>query len=249
MAQRTNQRTWAVRGTDADIHISEITGDHDPNQPLTYEEAKARALAMLNEHVAPYLERICALASDHDLQSGTMPRTKAWVLDRPYCGNKVVVIASTKAQAAKLAHESRYGFNKYYELATGDWWYELAHKGEGIWIEKQGENKKRTGHFVRPLDQAEGDQILQQTVARFQAMSIERLNRMIGRRFEERGQSSTGTPYKVIITIKTYSNWEPNKLFIAIDVDDGLDWGPSRRSEYICRQLPNTTVDWKREGF
>ena len=246
MARRTNQRTWAVVGNGAGLHISEVGEAASADQLLTYDEAKEQALAQLRQHVAPYWERMAELMSDHDLEAGAYPTSKAWFMDR-ICEGKVVVIARTKAQAIDFCKETRYSFDRHYSAAKGDSWYRLARDGDGVWIEERDESNKGTGVFYRPIDQHEAEQTLEQALASYRTMRIERVAAMKGQVKRETRVTSVGTPYKLTVHV-TNSAWEPDTLLVYAEIDDCLGWWSSRAISSIERTI-RPAVDWKNEGF
>lgn len=239
------QTTWNLLGNDAHLRIAESR--RDPfSTPTTYDEAKQQALDQLYHHVAPYLQRIAELESDHDKDAGSLPLLKVWETNN--CRRKRLVVAPSKRRATELSQSSRYSFNRRYEEAHDDWWYSIARNGEGLWIEEVDDQTKGTGIFYRPLERAEAEQIVENELAYYRRMSTDRLTAKIGQKTTSTGESALGTPYKITTSIDVF-DWKPNQIHVGVEIDDCLEWWHSRVWSHFSRPLPKTTVDWRQEGF
>ena len=227
-----NEKSWKVLGANEDIRIAECR-IHNPNETsVSYEEAKATALHMLKEHVAPYLARIAELEQDHFAKSGALPPFRVW--KRSY-GVEPVIAAKTKKRAMELVRESRYSFEFDWHECGGGWWNHLAQE-EGVWIEKRDDLKHGTGIFYRPLAQEEAEQILETHISPYRTMDIEVLLGQVGQTSTATGVSSEGTPYTITTEVRR-SSFNYTEIDVRSEIDDQLEWR-GRFFASVYRDLP-----------
>jgi len=242
-----NRTTWTIQGEDQGWRLVEVRAEGVAGPRMSYREAKERLITSLQQRAAPILGRIATLEADEDAEAGALPPLKAWTRKYEYSYNTVIV-APTKKRAIELAYRTRYSFDQDFEIAEGDWWYRVARQGEGVWVEERDEEKQGTGVYYRPVERSEADQIVEQHLAAYSAMPIERLVAEIGAEYTITGESSFGTPYRLVTQIRA-CDWKQNHVSVTACLNDCLNWWPSGSHSTIHRELPKLTCDWEHEGF
>lgn len=120
------QLRWKIVGEPPNLHICEVREGGE----LTYAEAKASAIALLQQRVEPLLKRIGQIEADVDRETGKLPEFKLWQLYG--YGFRQLVSAKTKKRARELTGSSRYEFDNYYTPIDAVGWYQYA-RAEGVW--------------------------------------------------------------------------------------------------------------------
>lgn len=230
--------TWTVVGSGQDTRIAEIRLDASYNdEPLSYEQAKQKALHVLHEHSDPYFSQIKELESDAFKITGKLPNFKAWR------DKSRLVIAKTKKRAMELTHETRYSFDADFIPIEEAWWYPHAAE-EGVWLEERKGNSK----YRKPIDKQESKQIATETIAVYSKWSSSQLAGLVNNPVELHGVSSQNTPYKLTVKVSK-CNRKPGFWRLEVCIDDLLDYWGSRHSEEVYVPIVFENHAWKDEGF
>ncbi len=242
---------WTIVGTGPETRIAEFRAENPDNNFISYEEAKAKALQRLKEHISPYLARIEELEDDLFAETGALPSLKAW---RKRYGNRAIVIAKTKKRAMEIAWQTRHGFDSSWDECDGDWWYHLA-GDEAVWVEEQDDRKRGTGVFYKPLDRDETEQILEQLISPYRSIDIAEVLGQVGQTSTDTGVSSQGTPYKITIKVQQEIIHPGQEgICVRVEIDDCLGWhGWYSTYDSVYRELPELAIVgtevWTKEGI
>jgi len=172
-----------------------------------------------------------------------LPRCKMWSYD-----GEVLVVAETNNRAEELLRAVGYNAEVRGMPCTGDWWHPYADE-EGIYIRKLDENGVAV--FYRPMQTKESSEIANRHFSRYMAMPTEELTALAGEEVVIAEESSTGTPYKVIVMVKIGKRpgLDQEMLTLSLTVTDDLTW-MSGVNMSLFRDLPKPEpVDWTRDGF
>lgn len=231
-------RGWVLRGEGADLQIYEEEFSKNrllTETPASYVEAKTLALKKLQSVVDRYSE----LANDDFAISGVLPPYKAWVesvsLGFRKSDRRFVVTAKTKKRAMEILNISRSSMEWSWRQCDGNWWYHLAHE-EAIWAEEVDKELGGNGVFNRSLGREGAREIAQQVLAFYESMSNTELQSLLGLVKLEKGVSLSGIPYEIESIVRR-ADWPPNKIVVAIEVDDRLEWS-GQASCCFSREVP-----------
>ena len=236
------KRTWMVVDDGPDTRIMECRRtDNNQDELVTYEEAKAQAVQILEDHVAPALNRIEELKQDEFQKRGQLPSFKVWE------SKDLLVAARTKKRAMELTNESRYGFNLSFKQVTDsstDWWYPYAQE-ESIWEVLRNDRGWTTGEYRKILGQDEAMAIIHEELAKYETLPIAQLVGMIGNEEMIERVCTEGLPVQVVIEVCQYG-WEPSVIRVEAEIKERvLRWC---RAE-LRRDIPKQVCNWKAEGF
>lgn len=230
--------TWKIRGKGQEIELAEYRlGQTSEDAVMTYQQAKARALAQLEEMASPLLQRIEDIKNDVFHESGKLPAFKAWMSD------SLLVVAKTKKRAMALTDETRRDFNEQYSEVTGHWWYQFA-KGESLWAwpHTKGDQLSEYRELI-PVEECHT--IIRRAVEEYKAMSDGHLLALVGQRIMNEDIGAAQMRYRT--TIAVYK-WGADMILIEGEL----------QQESVCpikvryaseRQLVKENVNWAHLGF
>lgn len=238
------KKTWMVTGSGPDTRIMECRPtEHNQERLVSYAEARAQAVQILEDYVAPSLNRIKELKQDEFRERGKLPTLKVWE------SNRYLVAARTKKRAIELTQESRYGFDQSFSRVTdseSDWWYRYAAE-ESLWSEVRDERNRPTGEYRKLLLRVEAMAIIHEELARYEALSIARLANMVGHEERIERVCTAGLPIQVVIKVCQYA-WEPSVIRVEGEIKDSVF---RRCGDEIRRDIPieKAVCNWMKEGF
>ncbi len=236
------KKIWMVTGSVPYTRIMECR-PNEHNQGMTYDEAKSQAVQILEDYVAPALNRIEELKQDEFQKRGQLPTLKIWE------SHRYLVAAKTKKRALELTRESCYGFDKSFDQVTdsdSDWWYPYAQE-ESIWGAVRDERGRTTGEYQRMLDRDEAMAIIHEELAKYETLPMAQLMGMIGNKEMIERVCSEGFPIQVVVKVCQY-DWEPSVIRVEAEINDRvLSWC----GDEIRRDAPieKPVCNWKAEGF
>ena len=238
------KRTWMVVEDGPDTRIMECRRtDDNQDELVTYEEAKAQAVQILEHYVAPALNRIEELKQDEFQKRGQLPSFKVWE------SKDLLVAARTKKRAMELTYETRYGFNLSFKQVgdpSSDWWYPYA-QDESIWEVVRDDRGLTTGEYRKVLGQDEAMAIIHDELAHYESLPMSQLMGMIGNKEVIERVCSEGLPVQVVVEVHLDA-WEPSTIRIDAKIKDRvLRWCWAQLHRNIPTEEP--VCNWKAEGF